>query len=218
MADVLAWVTGMEIPEDENGQPVEPFRAAMDRIWMAEDPDTRFGEFGATDLVPYLKAVEQDVKDIASRTRTPSQYLLGEMVNLSGDALKVAESGLVAKVRQRMRPFGESLEETLRLALTAAGDPRGANTRTETIWRNPEFRTEGELVAALIQMATIGVPHEALWERWGASQEEIRRWKAMQTDAAARQGIGDVAAFLTGPKPVQPDNPAAQAGSGGAGG
>jgi hypothetical protein len=193
------WMTGYEVPLDDNGQPVEPFKAAVDRLWVIEDENVQIGEFSATDLKPYLSAVESDVRDLAARTRTPSQYLLGVMVNISGDALKAAESGLVSKVLQRRRPFGEAFEEVVRLYLHAAGDTRDL-AALEVIWHNPEFRTEGELVDALVKMSTLGVPHEALWERWGASQTEIALWREQRDAAAARVMAGDMAA-LYGPKP-----------------
>lgn len=195
------WMTGYEVPVDEaTGQPIEPFKAAVDRLWVVEDENVKFGEFDATDLKPYLSAVEADIQHIAARTRTPSQYLLGTMVNISGDALKAAESGLVSKVRQRMRPFGEAFEDVVRLYLKAAGDDRDAS-RCEVIWHNPEFRTEGELVDALTKMDKLGVPREALWERWGASQTEIARWKTMQQDENARS-VDFASMFAPKPEPA----------------
>lgn len=193
------WMTGYEVPVDDSGQPIEPFKAAVDRLWIVEDGDVKLGEFSATDLAPYLAAVEADIQHMAARTRTPSQYLLGTMANISGDALKAAESGLVSKVKQRQRPIGEGIEEIVRLALRAAGDSRPTE-KLEVIWHNPEFRTEGELVDALTKMEKLGVPREALWERWGASQTEIARWRILQADAAVRVMGGDLASLL-GPKP-----------------
>lgn len=204
------WMTGYEIPRDEQGQPIEPFKAAVDRAWTFADPDVKVGDFEATDISPYLTAVEADVKDMAARTRTPSQYLLGAMVNISGDALKAAESGLVSKVKQRQRPFGEAIEDAVRLYLQAAGDTRDLSAM-EVIWRNPEFRTEGELVDALMKMASLGVPHEALWERWGASQTEIAQWSAQRDQAAARVMGGDLAGLFGG-------KPGVEGGDGGDGG
>jgi hypothetical protein len=192
------WMTGYEVPTDDNGQPIEPFKAAVDRLWVIEDENVKIGEFQATDLRPYLDSVESDVQHMAARTRTPAQYLLGKLSNVNGETLKATESGLVAKVRQRQRPLGEGQEEVARLALRAAGDTRDLGA-LEVIWHNPEFRTEGELVDALVKMSTLGVPHEALWERWGASQTEIAQWRELRDQAAARIVAGDVAA-LYGPK------------------
>ncbi|MEU9310872.1 phage portal protein [Streptomyces sp. NPDC048256] len=193
------WMTGYEVPTDDSGQPVEPFKAAVDRLWVIEDENVNIGEFSATDLGPYLDSIEADVQHMAARTRTPAQYLLGKLSNVNGETLKATESGLVAKVRQRCRPLGEGLEEVVRLYLKAASDGRDLSS-IEVIWHNPEFRTEGELVDALVKMSTLGVPHEALWERWGASQTEIAQWRELRNQQAARILGGDPAS-LYGTKP-----------------
>jgi hypothetical protein len=83
--------------------------------------ETKFGQFESAPLDPYSAAKREDVKDIASRTRTPAQYLLGEMSNVNGETLKASESGLVSKVRQRNRTAGDGLEDTMRLARRAKG-------------------------------------------------------------------------------------------------
>jgi hypothetical protein len=49
-------------------------------------------------------------------------------------------------------------------------------------------------------MSTLGVPHEALWERWGATQTEIAQWSQLRNQAAERIVGGDIAG-LYGPKP-----------------
>ncbi|WP_322500800.1 phage portal protein [Streptomyces rochei] len=193
------WMTGYEVPTDDNGQPIEPFKAAVDRLWVIEDEGVQIGEFSATDLGPYLASIEADVQHMAARTRTPAQYLLGKLSNVNGETLKATESGLVAKVRQRCRPLGEGLEEVVRLYLQASGDTRDLSS-IEVIWHNPEFRTEGELVDALVKMSTLGVPREALWERWGASQTEIAQWRELADQQASRILGGDVASQF-GPKP-----------------
>jgi hypothetical protein len=190
------WAIGFP-SEDADGNP-QRIDVGRNRMVTSDVAETRFGQWDAAALAPYLEAKREDVKDIASRTRTPAQYLLGELNNVNGETLRAAESGLVSKVRSRMVPMGEGFEETMRLARRAAGSG-GGDEAMETIWRNPEFRTEGELVDALVKMAGLGVPQEALWERWGASQEEIRRWKTMQADQVARQTPVDLASFLTLP-------------------
>lgn len=178
------WATGMEIPVDEEGNPVEPFKSAVDRLWVAEDPQVQFGEFSATDLGPYIAAVESDVQHMAAISRTPPHYLLGAMVNISGDALKAAESGLASKAKSRTRHFGEAWEQVIRLAFAVLDDPRAKVRDSQAIWADVETRTEGERVDALTKMARLGVPREALWERWGASQQEIGRWRGMQVSEA----------------------------------
>lgn len=185
--------SGLALDTDpDTGKPKMPFTPSMVELWVSENPNTNWHEFGATDLTPYIKSVEADIQHIAAETKTPPQYLLGAMVNISGDALKAAESGLVSKVRRRARHYGESIEEVFRLAFMAADDDRAEVIDSEVIWRNPEFRTEGELVDALVKMGTLGVPNEALQERWGASPQEIARWKTMKQEEILRDSLGDI--------------------------
>jgi hypothetical protein len=187
------WVTGMEIPVDENGQDIEPFDVAVNKILIAEENGAKFGQFAAADLTGYLKGKEADVHDIAAITSTPPHYLLGSMVNLSADALKAAEAGLIHKIYQRRRFLEEGLERTMRLAGIASSQAR-------IVWKSPEWRTEGELVDALVKMSTLGVPREVLWERWGATPQEIERWRLLNEKALQRAMSGDLAAEY-GPKP-----------------
>lgn len=179
------WVTGMEIPVDPlTGAPVEPFKVAVDRVLMAEDSDVRFGEFSESNLQGYINSVESDIQHLAAITRTPPHYLLGSSGSFpSGDSLKATETGLVAKVRRRQVSHGESWEAVVRLGMAVLSDPRASDESGEVIWHDPESRSQGELVDALVKMGTLGVPNEVLWQRWGASPQEVERWQQMRASA-----------------------------------
>jgi hypothetical protein len=181
------WASGF--PDEDAEGNKQRIDVGRNRMVTSDAPETRFGQWEAAALDPYSAAKREDVKDIASRTRTPAQYLLGELTNVNGETLQAAESGLVSKVRQRLVNHGDGFEQAIRLARRAAG-LGGDDEIIETKWRNPAYRTEGELVDALTKMATLGVPHEALWERWGVSQAEIERWKKMAAAQAAADPIG----------------------------
>jgi hypothetical protein len=189
------WISGWP-EEDEQGNPTPPIEIGLDRVLTTEVPETKFGQFAAADIGGYLDAKAADVVDMASRSRTPPQYLLGSMSNVNGDTLKAAESGLVAKVRQRMRGHNDPLEMAQMRVREMAGLPVGPGVNIEVVWRNPEFRTEGELVDSLLKMGDLGVPEEALWGRWGATPEEVRRWKAMLEDKMKRAAAGDATVIL----------------------
>lgn len=189
------WASGWPETNDD-GTPTAPIAVGRDRMITTEVAETKFGQFAAAEIQGYLLAKSDDVTDMASRSRTPAQYLLGSMNNVNGDTLKASESGLVAKVRQRMRGHNDPLENAMMRVREMAGLPVGPKVNIEVIWRNPEFRTEGELVDSLLKMADLGVPEEALWGRWGASPEEIRRWKAMLEDKMKRAAAGDATVVL----------------------
>jgi len=176
------WATGLEIPEDpETNQPIEPFKAAVDRLWVSGSKDTTFGEFEQTDLGPYVQSIEMVVQHIASQTRTPPHYFYLSGQFPSGESIKSAETGLVAKTRRKMVFFGEAWEEVMRLALRIEGKDEAADeVASEVIWADPESRSESEHIDALVKQTTIGVPNEALWRRAGYTPTEIEEFKAMR--------------------------------------
>lgn len=142
--------------EDDDGKP-NTIDIGRNRVVTTEVAETKFGQWDSAPLDPYSMAKREDVKDIASRSRTPAQYLLGEMSNVNGETLKASESGLISKVRQRQRPFGEAAEEAMRLARLAAGLSSDGDPRMETLWTNPEFRTQGELTDAVVKKLQTGI-------------------------------------------------------------
>ncbi|MBA3781192.1 MAG: phage portal protein [Nocardioides sp.] len=180
--------------EDDDGNPnvVEFGRNRMVTTNVAE---TAFGNFAVAPLDPYSNAKREDVKDIASRSRTPAQYLLGEMSNVNGETLKASESGLVSKVRQRMRPFGEAAEETMRIARRAAGLSSDGDSRMETLWKDPQYRTEGERTDAIVKRlgARIASLRQAR-EDYGYSATEIQRLESDDLDEAAQMSGAGVKA------------------------
>lgn len=174
------YVSGM-VPVDEEGNPQTPFASAVDRLWVAEDPDVKFGEFEQTDLSGYLSSAEATIKHIATISQTPPHNLLGQMANLSAEALNAARDGLNSKVAEQKSGLGESHEQTLRLAALADGDDAGwTDTAAQVVWRDTESRSLAATVDALgklVQM--LGVPAEELWERIpGVTQQDVARWKA----------------------------------------
>lgn len=196
------WATGLDVPRDENDEPVEPFKSAVDRLWIAEGEDgqnARFGEFAATDLKNYTGAIESRIQSLAARTRTPPHYLLGSIVNASGDALKAAETGLASKVRGKSKAFGEGLEEALRIAFAWMDDERAGDTSAETKWAPFESRSESEYVDSLVKKRSLQVPYEQLWEDAGYSPQQIDRFKAMLLEEGMRTDIFGAPAGTTPP-------------------
>lgn len=178
------WATGIDIPVDDKGKPVDTLQASIAKVWMSEDPDAKFGEFSESDIRQYVEAAAADVQHLAAISKTPPHYLLGQMVNISGDALKAAETGLTSKVSRHKRFFGEAWEEIARLAIFAndPNDVRAADVTAQVVWKDSESRSEAERVDALVKLATLGVPVEALWERIpGVTQTEIGQWRAQKT-------------------------------------
>lgn len=185
------WVTGMAPPQDDNGNPIEPFRARVDGVFVAEDADTKFGEFAQTDLKGYLDSREATIRHISTLSQVPPYHLLGQMVNLSAEALAAARDGLDRKIDERESLFGEGWEQTLRLAGLAAGNTKAwEDTAAQVVWRDTSARSLAQTVDALGKLVTmLGVPPQELWEKIpGVTQTDVARWKttAEQGDAMGR--------------------------------
>jgi hypothetical protein len=178
------WAAGLEVDEDPvTGAKIQPFQLDIRKLWTTDNHDVKFGEFDATDLRPYIAAVESAVQDLAAISRTPPHYLLGQVVNVSGDALKAAETGLVSKVRDRQRNFGESWEQVMRLAFKVLGDEQRATAYdAETVWRDPESRSIAELADAAVKKQAAGVPWRQRMEDMQYTPAEIAR---MEIDRAS---------------------------------
>jgi hypothetical protein len=197
------WATGVKLAREiltfDDGTTkvnvVKPFDVGANRLLTNENPDARFGSFTESTLRGYLDAVSQDVEQLAAITQTPPHYLLGSMVNLSADAIKAAEAGLVSKVSRRALHIGEAWEEVMRIALALTGDPNAGDVAAEVVWKDFETRSEAQLVDALTKMATLGVPTEVLWQKWGATPQEIEQWKQLKANEGAQTALNQAVAL-----------------------
>jgi hypothetical protein len=183
------WMTGVSLYDAEN-KPLDTFNVAIDTLWGDENPNAKFGDFEQTDLAGYISAIEQKVVHLAVTSRTPKHYLLPEGQEPSGDAIKSAEAGLVKKVERKQRPFGEGLEEALRLARLFQGEP-DAPPDSEIVWADPQIRTEAEVTDAAIKK------FQARLTTWEQACQDIGY--SPQTIARMLKAFGG-----TAPEPSQP--------------
>lgn len=195
------WVIGLDIPTDpDTGKALEPFKAAIDRLWTVPPPDptdpnppeVKFGEFEATDLAPYKAMIEVEVGHMSSISRMPYHYLLGQpqAIPPSGESLKSSEAGLVRKVGKTEIYLGEGWEETMRLVLRAMDDTRANNRTAETIWKDEETQQLAATVDAAVKLHAEGIlDDEGALDFIGMSQQQIRR--VMDRKAAAPPEVPD---------------------------
>ncbi|MFF3453254.1 phage portal protein [Streptomyces sp. NPDC002730] len=194
------FVTGLEIQEDANGNPIEPFNVGHDKLLQAEDPGAKFGSFAAADLKNYVTLVDMLVQHLASVSRVPSHYFLVNSSNSpSGEAIISAEAGLVAKVRERMLHFGEAWERVIRLCFAVKRDKRKDAFEMETRWRDPEYRTEAQHVDALLKLKQLNVPEEVLWAEAGFSATQIDSFREMRKEDA--QAAAEIQKLMPRPEP-----------------
>lgn len=177
------WATGLAVPEDEDGNPVEPFQAAVDRLWIADSDAARFGDFAQTEVQGHLSIYDSTVRTLAAVAQISPNILTGDLVNLSAEALAQMESQTQGKISEYETIFGESWESAFRLASLAAGDSTGAEDLSAQVrWRDTEARSLASTVDALGKMAQmLQVPVEALWEKVpGVTDQDVTYWRSLR--------------------------------------
>lgn len=166
--------------------------ASARKLWTFEDPDVKVGEFSQADLRGYLESREAALRALATVSQTPAHELLGQLVNLSAEALAAMERSHRAKVAERQVVFGEAWEQALELAAEIDGQP--SDPAAYVRWRDTEARSLAQTADALGKLVTmLGVPPQELWERIpGVSQQEVERWKARAAEGSALEQLARV--------------------------
>lgn len=199
----LRALIGDPILRDDDGNPIKPFDAIQSSIVQLENPDAKLIQLPEARIDNY--SPEMDIKHLAALTKTPAHYLLGEMVNLSADAIRAAEAGLISKVRRHHRSLGEAWEDVIRLAFRVRDpdDPRGTDPKAQIIWKDPESRSLAERADAATKLASINMPWQVIGSYvLGMTPQEI-------SQADAQRGSDVLSAFLSTPQ-TQNGSPVAQ--------
>lgn len=207
------WAKGIKIPRDDAGRAKPPFDPGSDILWAVESKEADFGEFREADIRQILEAVRDDVGDLAAITKTPPHYLLGEIVNASGDALKAAETGLVSKTKHRMKSCGWSWEKVIRLGFAWMNDERSKIETAETIWADPESRSRAEMADAILKETQVGLPVPMALERLGLTPTQVKRAEQLRRAEEMRQAM--LMAAQGAMQPARPNQPNTSQNNGG---
>ena len=188
---VVRTISGMEMPETNDEMHAAKLKLRVEDILVSESQDTKFGTLPGTPLDGYISARDSDIRDLAAVSQTPPHHLLGQMANLSAEALAAAEASLTRKVAERQHVFGEAHEQTLRLASELMGIP--GDPSAEVRWRDMESRSLAQAADALGKIAQmLNVPVQLLWEKIpGWTQEDVERAKSLYTESDAMSRLFD---------------------------
>lgn len=174
----LRGVIGNTIMRDDENNPIAPFNVGADELFQLENPDAKLAEYKAADRSNLSIYAELD--QLATITHTPRHYfpLQQGMSNLSADAIRASEGGLVAKIPTHKSTLGEGHEETLRVAGLMLPSPVQLSQRAELQWSDHETRSLAERADAALKLKDI-LPQTAILEHvLNATAEQIARWQA----------------------------------------
>lgn len=177
-------------------RPVEMKDLREKRLINITGDNARIDSWKAAALDIFTDTIEIAVGHIASQTRTPPHYLVANkgLSQLSGDALKNAEAGLVTKVREFRAFTDDSLRDVLKLMALVQGDKKAAGLAplASFHWDKIEIRSEAQLADALLKKQQMGYPFEFLLEEAGHSPADIKRILVMrqkELDEALGAGV-----------------------------
>lgn len=152
------WATGLEVEEDDDGNPIDPF--ANDRKLVSESPDTKFGQFNASGVDGYTDLIATFTQIIGALTGLPPHYLgLHGDQPANADSVRAAEAQLTARAYSEQRQMSGPWAQVV--ALMQAVDGQHDVDRTpdmHPIWRSPEVRTPGQAADSAVKLHQMGVP------------------------------------------------------------
>ncbi len=187
---VVRTIAGMSVAESAAARSesvdTTKMRLKVDDLLVAEDPDTRFGSLPASPLEGFIEAYQADLTALAATSQTPAFELLGQMANMSAEALAAAKASQTAKANERQHAFGESHEQTIRLACHLDGDAEGAaDFKAQVRWADTSIRSLAQAVDALGKMAQmLGFPPELLWSKVpGFTQQDVDEAKVKASES-----------------------------------
>jgi hypothetical protein len=176
---------GMAEPDTEEDAIRAKLKLAHDTILVSDSVDTKFGSLPETPLDGFIRAYESDIKTLASITRTPVHSLVGDLINLSADAIAAANAASDSQIAEIQRPIGKTHTQLLRIGAYIVGDQDAANdTYAHVTWADTSIRSLESAAKALGLLAEkLGVPPQALWNRVpGVTKTDVEDWKQILAD------------------------------------
>jgi len=173
------YLIGVSEPKDpETGQVVPDYwKQALEAFLIIPNKDAQVGSIDATDLKNYVDAIEHEIQQVATRTKTPPHYFFLRGQFPSGESIVAAEAGLVSKALRRQRHWADAWEEVISLARQIEGMTK-LGAPIDTMWRDPESRTEAQHIDAVgKKRQMLDVPREQTWEDAGYTPQQIERMK-----------------------------------------
>jgi hypothetical protein len=180
------YAVGLALERDEQGNPKQPFQAGVDRLWVTEGVEGRFGQFEPSDNTQFLAIQDSLRTEIARITGVPFHYLMfGQSQFPSGEAMKTAEARLLAKVKLAQIAFGAKWADVMRAALAIEGNY--VETPLTVSWADPAPRSEREMLESLLIKQQLGASSDTLLIESGYSEEDLERMKTEKETARSEQ-------------------------------
>lgn len=183
------WATGLEIREDDEGNPVDPF--GDDRFLQSESPETKFGQLPSADLAGYAEPSRLLTEQIAAISGLPPSYLgLHGQQTANAEGTRAAETQLTSRAFNEQRAMNSTIGQLAAIVGALATGRPVTDEAVVPLWESPEVRTPGQAADSAQKLQAIGVPLEVLLS-------EVMHWSPdavkKATDAQRRAALDSMA-------------------------
>ena len=196
------YASGIEATEapilDDDGaetgefETINPLPESSNRTWLAEEPTARFGQLTGADLSGFEAGMRVIMAAAMTVTSLPPSHfgLLQDSVT-SADALRAAESALVARAEAKQRAYGTGWEAVMRLLIAIDRSIDPYDVTVKVVWSPADTRSEAQLADASVKLFTAGLlSRRVTLKRLGLTDDEIdAEMTAIDYDAAQARDI-----------------------------
>ncbi|MFJ2067107.1 phage portal protein [Streptomyces albidoflavus] len=194
--------------QDADGNTKSAWETYIGRVLaMERDEDGNVptvGQFAAHDPTGMTRIIDLYARIMATQLGLPPHMLGYTSDNpASADAIRSSEAMLVKKAERRIRRFGATHRDAMRLALWVRdGAPPDKARRIDTVWRNPATPTVAAATDAAVKLVGAGIlpaDGDVVLEMAGLTEEQRQRVQSERRRAGAvstGQGLMDRLAAL----------------------
>lgn len=179
------------------GEPIDYdslFAMSPAALWLLPE-NCEVWESQVTDFRPFLEAESNDIKHLATASRTPVDVLSPDVAGSAAGA-NLKHENLIAKVNKLNQRIGKTLAQAIRMALVADGDAQAAGRTYELSWLPPEPRDWLSLAQAYSQIKG-GLPTKTIWRLvFGLNDQEIAEAEQDLQDGAFQAALASETAAL----------------------
>lgn len=210
---------GEPLLDPVTGNPIaEPIEVSQARMLVSTDSNTKFDTLDETPMDGYIANEEQALRNFATANQFPPHIFLGNIANLSAEALDAAEAQFRRFVSWLQLQWGDSHEELFRIISDILGDRDGAEAfGGEVRWGKFELRSFAAWMDGLAKgVESLGIPQRGAWaEIPGMTSGTLEHWDELKEREKEQMEFGpdagfDVSAARENGPPVVPEAPVAR--------
>lgn len=176
------YIAGMLTEYDDNGDVIKP-SAEAGATWVFGDSEIKIGQLPGADLRMNIEMLNDLRAEIARVSGIPQHTLLLTTAYPSGESLRVAESALIGKLRDRQITYGNSHEDLINLLV---GTEEPLNCR----WRECEIQSSMDVWNSAVLQRSTGVSlRQILLERGYTAPEAEEIIAAREDEDRARSEL-----------------------------